>query len=713
MLCIISGIKRKTGEYMNNSKDLTFFGKMKISTKIILSSIFFLVPMGIMLIISLHSIQYDIRFSTLELYGNQYQTPLESLLQYTQDYWYYDRESKNNTAVLSSINDSILDSFAKLESVQTDIGEDLQFTDEGLKLRGRQQLVPSLMKNRWELIRNNDSEKEYLALIADIREMITHSGDTSNLILDPDLDSYYLMDLTLLVLPQTQDRLGEILLYGAETLDKLEKQEAPYTLSQEDKLNFYVYAKLLEESDYERIKGSTETAINEDPNFYGLYNPLQSVVPSSYKSYEIPTLQLIDMLYELGTAETVSIDREEFIAAGMNARNQSFNYWYDVVETMNGLLNIRVGSYRQQFMKYLISALVTLICAVVIFIVIRKNILSSISSLLTAFEKASDNDLTTRIDIHSSDEIAECSTGFNELLKKFSALMTKLQSMTAVLTESVQNLNVTSQEVFATSNDQAAAVKEIVTTMEDSDSLSKSIAISIADISLLATGTTEAVRSGFEIIKTTLDKMNEIKESNAETISGIKFLSEKIESIWEIVNLINGIADQTKIIAFNAELEASSAGEAGKSFQLVATEIRRLADGTVSSTSEIKNRINEIQHSSDTLIVSSEEGTKKISEGNELTGQMNQVFEGILSSTEKTARSTDQISVSINQQVSSFEQILITLKQISEGIDNFVVATKASATSAETLKDMAEDLDDRIEMFHVNDEDKDLNLIEG
>ncbi len=680
----------------------SFFGKMKISTKIVLSSIFFLVPMGIMLVISLSGIKYDIRFSTLEVYGNRYQRPLESLLQRVQDYWLYAGDEEGNITLLGSLNNEIEAAFDKLDDVQSSIGEDLQFTEEGLRIRGREQLVPSLMRKRWENIRQSGSNEEYLALVADIREMITHSGDTSNLILDPDLDSYYLMDLSLLVLPQTQDRLGEMLIYGTDLLGRIEKEQGPGAeLSAEDKLNFYIYAKFLEESDFDRIKGSTNTAVNEDQNFYGLYDAMQDVIPASYKSYEAPTRKFIDMLYNLGTAEKVPVSKDAFLAAGLEARNQSFSYWNSVVKILDSLLDIRMDSYRQKFKVYLIWTILTLICAVAIFFIIRKNILTSISSLREAFEKASGNDLTTRIDIDGKDEIAECSEGFNDLLVKFFDLMTKLQSMTAVLTESVQNLNVTSQEVFATSNDQAAAVKEIVTTMEDSDSLSKSIAASIGSISELATGTTEAVRGGFDIIKTTLDKMNEIRASNAETIAGIKFLSEKIENIWEIVNLINGIADQTKIIAFNAELEASSAGEAGKSFQLVATEIRRLADGTVSSTSEIKNRINEIQHSSDTLIVSSEEGTRKIAEGNELTGQMNKVFEGILNSTEKTARSTDQISVSINQQVSSFEQILMTLKQISEGIDNFVVATKASANSAETLKGMAEDLDKRIEMFHV------------
>ncbi len=676
------------------------FSGMKISTKIILSNIFFLIPMGIMLFISLTGINYDIRFSSLELYGNEYQQPLESLLQNIQDHRIYSSDSGLQNR-LSDLERKIDSGFNKLEEVQEKRGEDLQFTSDGLRIRNREQLVPALLKTRWNDIKRSGSSADYESLVSDIREMITHSGDTSNLILDPDLDSYYLMDLTLLVLPQTQDRLGEILAYGYELLKDMEAGGIK-ALPASDKLKFYVYARMLEESDYSRILGSTNTALNEDQNFYGTYEPMQSTIPSAFEAYKVPTLEFIGILYDLGTSDEINYSSSEFLDSGETARNQSFAYWDDTVRILNDLLEIRIDSYRSTFIKYLIAAIATILCAFLIFLAIRKNILSSISSLQAGFRQASENDLTTRIDVYGRDEIALCSNDFNDLVTKFSDLMNKLQNMTAILTESVQNLNVTSQEVFATSNEQAAAVKEIVTTMEDSDSMSKSVATSIAEISALASGTNESVRSGFELITTILEKMNEIQLSNGQTIKGIKFLSEKIENIWEIVNLINGIADQTKIIAFNAELEASSAGEAGKSFQLVATEIRRLADSTVSSTSEIKNRINEIQRSSDALIVSSEDGTRKIAEGNDLTGRMNSVFEGILSSTEKTSTSTDSISISINQQVSSFEQILLTLRQISEGIDNFVVATKASATSAETLKGMAQELDSRIEMYNVN-----------
>ncbi len=161
--------------------------------------------------------------------------------------------------------------------------------------------------------------------------------------------------------------------------------------------------------------------------------------------------------------------------------------------------------------------------------------------------------------------------------------------------------------------------------------------------------------------------------------------------------MINGIADQTRIIAFNAELEASSAGDAGKNFQIVATEIRRLADSTVASTGEIKDKISEIQNSSDKLIIASEDGTEKISEGWELSDKLQSVFKEVHDSSELSAKSAEQIALSIDQQVSAFEQILLTLKQISEGIDSFVVSAKATTDASARLRDLADSLHGVIE----------------
>ncbi len=270
--------------------------------------------------------------------------------------------------------------------------------------------------------------------------------------------------------------------------------------------------------------------------------------------------------------------------------------------------------------------------------------------------------------------------------------MDRAAETAGVLLDSVHDLSISSQEISSTSNEQAASVKEIVSTMEDSDQLARSIAAKIDEVTEVANTTKNVVTDGFSIIKQSFAKMDQIKDSNSETIAGIKSLGDRIESIWEIVNMINGIADQTRIIAFNAELEASSAGDAGKNFQIVATEIRRLADSTVASTGEIKSKISEIQNSSDKLIITSEEGTEKIAEGWELSDKLHKVFEEILSSSELSAKSAEQIALSINQQVSAFEQILLTLKQISEGIDSFVASTRATTDASEKLRGMADNL---------------------
>ena len=186
--------------------------------------------------------------------------------------------------------------------------------------------------------------------------------------------------------------------------------------------------------------------------------------------------------------------------------------------------------------------------------------------------------------------------------------------------------------------------------------------------------------------------MTEITDANVSTISGIRELGEKIGSIWEIVKIINDIADQTRIIAFNAELEASSAGDSGKNFHIVANEVRRLAAGITNSVDQIKDRITEIQHSSDALLITSESGTEKINAGYENARGLEQKFDSIKKSAEITAKSSYEISDIIQQQTTASEQILIALREISGGVENFTVATDNISSSAENVRKISSDL---------------------
>ncbi len=362
---------------------------------------------------------------------------------------------------------------------------------------------------------------------------------------------------------------------------------------------------------------------------------------------------------------------------------------------------------RLLWMLRIIIGLSIVVSAVLLHFVIRyllNRTLAPLKSMRGLAERVSQGDLTGRIHNLSEDEIGEVGVIFNHILTEFSGVLGNNKSVIQVLSESIQNLSTSAQEIASTSNEQAAAVKEILSTMEDADQVSKDNMEKIEEVAKIANNTKENVEQGFELIKTSLSKMEEIRTTNSETIVGIKTLGERITSIWEIVNIINSIADQTKIIAFNAELEAAAAGDAGKNFQIVAGEIRRLADSTVNSTNEIKGKINEIQHASDKLIVASEEGTRRITEGWDISTNIRGIFEEVLNSSEISAHSADEISRSTKMQVSSFEQIFTTLKQISESIDSFVESTNYTNQVSDHLTEITESFGKEIDGYTVEEE---------
>ena len=266
------------------------------------------------------------------------------------------------------------------------------------------------------------------------------------------------------------------------------------------------------------------------------------------------------------------------------------------------------------------------------------------------------------------------------------------QDLADQLFEDAQSLVVSSKENAATAQDQSAAVKEIVATMEDNTALSEDISQRIKDVSGVAVQTNNIVSEGVSFIETNMRQLQEIADTNLNTINGIKSLGEKIENIWSIVSLINSVADQAKIIAFNAELEANNTNSSGKNFHIVANEIRRLADGIIESTKEIKTKITEIQESSDDLILASESGTEKIQSGVENAKNLEMRFGSIKNASEITAESAEKITTIIQQQAMASEQILITLKQIAAGVSNFSMATDYISKASENLKTVATEL---------------------
>ena len=292
----------------------------------------------------------------------------------------------------------------------------------------------------------------------------------------------------------------------------------------------------------------------------------------------------------------------------------------------------------------------------------------------------------------------------NKTIIYFNSMMTKTANINERIVSSATNLSAVSKETESTAMEQSTSVEEILATMVNTESLSHTIESKIREVIKVAQKTTEDVNTNFKNLHDNLNKMKEITDSNQTTILGIQSLCTKINNVRDIVNLIDSVAEQTKIIAFNAELEASMINSSDESFHNVAIEIRTLADKTMNLTKEIKEKINEIQRASETLILTSQNCTGKIKEGNALTERLEKKFHGIKFSAVTTAEDSQEIVDYVQEQTNSYNQLVSVLSQINTGVKGFSESSQLITTTVASLQNSAGYLRNLNKNFHSTGE---------
>jgi methyl-accepting chemotaxis protein len=276
-------------------------------------------------------------------------------------------------------------------------------------------------------------------------------------------------------------------------------------------------------------------------------------------------------------------------------------------------------------------------------------------------------------------------------------IVERTRSMAQTIQKSTNEIFLSSRDIFTTANNQAASVQEIESTITENTQIAADIAEKTGSVATIASKTEEDVRSGFAVLEQNVTQMEDIKNKNDSVIAGIIALGNKITKIQNIIKTINTITDQTKVIAFNAALEAASAGDKGKRFSVVASEVNRLADDIAALTKQIRDQIEEIQNSSSSLIISSEESADKVTEGRKLIKDLEELFREIRRGAEITANQAQTITVSTQKQQRSIEQINIAIADISQGLNSFIHSTEVATTSAEGLTRMIDDLEKLLE----------------
>lgn len=234
---------------------------------------------------------------------------------------------------------------------------------------------------------------------------------------------------------------------------------------------------------------------------------------------------------------------------------------------------------------------------------------------------------------------------------------------------------------------QSMNIEEILATMQSVDNLSKKIESNFDEVITVAYKTLERVDLTSRDLKENLDKIQEITTTNRITIDHLKELYDMTNGIQDVINAIDKVAEQTKTVAFNAELEANNINIEGVDFTNVAEEIRRLSNNIMDLTKKIHAQIIDVTNTSEDLIATGNYCMKKTEEGNDICVQIGYEFEKIKQCSRETSSNSANIKESLHEQTNAFHQIVETLSQISNSIKNF---GKSSTTIAETIEKLRE-----------------------
>ena len=692
-----------------------FFSRLKISTKLVISSAVFLIPIGVMLFFLCFNTVGTIRKSIDAHDGILSLEPAVSTMRDLPEYLgvYLGLEQGDLRTLDGQISDALRALDREMEHYRT-AGKDL----------------PEFLV-QWENLKKVDKNDEnlfqkYMDFINSIRDVINGIGEGSRLILVSDINIYYLTSSVLVSMPEASLRLitmGNLVcqnLNGAEALiarwnSDLAAAHAqgrrstakPFAGNPRDiTMSMFATADLQQirnsglfvESDKDRITAGLDSALDGKNRNANEFNQLNNKLGTYRDTVGVLTAKN-GRIFGFNIQNPCTAG--EFLDSVSLLNSDLCQLWTEAFNQLDIQILRNTAAAKRQLVLYLLVVLVSLGIAIGFVVFIVLDVSRSVKSLKRLFRGLNENDLTLSLQINSADEFGELMTAFNGFLNVLRSTFGSFKHSTQLVADSVFDLSSSSKEITTTANEQSASVSEIVSTMEGSKNLSEQIALKTTEVANLAKEAQELSSKGAELREANQTMVEDIRDQNQKIISEIRNLSDMIIRISEAIRIIDGIADQTKLIAFNASLEASSSGEAGARFSVVASEIRRFADNVVESTREIKQKIEEVQGASQTLIAEANNGSRQIEIGYERMSEQKIVFEQIVDNSQNVATRSQQISNLSKQQELASSQIFIALKEISAGVKQFVIATSSTSKIADSLNGMSEELKGKVEKYRT------------
>ncbi len=322
-------------------------------------------------------------------------------------------------------------------------------------------------------------------------------------------------------------------------------------------------------------------------------------------------------------------------------------------------------------------------------------------TLVTALDRLRDGDL-----VNCSDQAGSLpgrlAVSLSNATNALDVLAQQIQGSSIEVASAANSVNEIASELASGSSEQAASVVEITAAMEELARTASQIADNAASQADLAHAAEESGNAGQGAVEEAVDGIEEVKKRISGIASRAEILGTRSKEIYRVLDLITEIAQETHILSLNAAIEAAAAGDHGRRFSVVAEEVRRLAQRSQESVDSVRNLLDEFAGSIRATVVATEEGSTEAGRVLERARSAASAIEDLRGASSDTARVAREISLATQQQNAASDEVVLTLKEVSQVVQRMADGLKHFTETADRLNQLGLVIQMLAQSFHLD-----------
>ncbi|MFD3449492.1 methyl-accepting chemotaxis protein [Microbacteriaceae bacterium 4G12] len=347
---------------------------------------------------------------------------------------------------------------------------------------------------------------------------------------------------------------------------------------------------------------------------------------------------------------------------------------------------------------FIIISAISVATVILIGYIIKLSIKRPIALLQHDMKEVADGNLVVRTSYQANDELGNIVTSFNDMLDNLQPLMERIKVTTQEVTASTESMLHNTKHASKISDEAVQTIYEVnrqiegqVTNIQESSIAMndiangvQTVAESAATVAEVSITTTDRVNSGSEVIKQSITQMNNVHKVVEETSTVIERLVTRTQHIDKALKAITDIAEQTNLLALNAAIEAARAGEHGKGFAVVASEVRSLAEQSKQSANEINDLIKSIQQDTKDTVQVMKRGQEEAIQGKNAANEADKAFSTIMTDINQITQQIQEVSATTEEMSAGTEEINASLSVVAETSTSVAKDTNQTVQAIQT-----------------------------